>query len=222
MIDGPAKRSAALFTQNVLEQAYAKLGIKLVYSNVPLARSYIEANNGTLDGLRARVDRVSNEYQNLIQIPVPLLTFTIVLILDKSQCGECKLEALRRVGTARGFKSVEHQLNENPLPFKVQQFTSQTQTLDLLKAKKLQGAILAEAMLRDAHFDQAENWKIQILAKADLYHYLHKKHHALVMPLSEVLNKIKEDGDLAILKKQFSIHNEIRTAAPQRSKPVKH
>jgi len=39
--------------------------------------------------------------------------------------------------------------------------------------------------------------------KKDLFHYLHKKHLALLPKITAVIRSMKEDGELELLKAQY-------------------
>lgn len=213
LIDGPAERPAAMYMQNVLEMAYSELGYQLSYSSVPLARSYIEADHGKLDGLRGRVEDIEFDFPNLIQLPVPLLSFDLILVIDEKQCTGCDLKDLNNVGSVRGFRALDNFLENTALPFEIVRFTSQSQTIEMLISGKIQGAIVAEAMLTDASIENIDHWRTFPLTKVDIYHYLHKKNQGLVAPLTDILNQMDKNGELAKLKVHFKLQDSGTSAS---------
>jgi hypothetical protein len=202
VLDEAGDRSVEVFTQNVLERAYKELGITIRYNAVPLARSYREANSGRLDGLRGRVGTVVDSYPNLIKVDVPLVTFNVILIVDKEDCRsvtsdpeqECDINQLSRVGTVRGFKALQDYRERNPLPFDVLELVSKEQTLEMLAADKLQAAILTESLIPEELFEQHPSWSSYLLTSVSLYHYLHNKHEELARDIAQVLSGLESSG----------------------------
>ena len=211
ILDQAGERAVEIFTQRVLERAYRELGIKVRYNVVPLARSYREANSGRLDGLRGRVGTVPGSYPNLIKIDVPLVTFNVILIVNKEACRivtsnpgqECDINQLSRVGTVRGFKALQDYQEENPLPFDVLELVSKEQTLEMLAANKLQAAILTESLVPDSLFEQHPYWSSYLLTSVGLFHYLNNKHEDLVRDITHVLSDLECTG---WLEEQRQVH----------------
>src|SRR5690625_4635247 len=56
----------------ILEEAYAELGVTLRYVDMPRNRSLTEANAGRIAGEMGRVPSLDEYYPNLIQVPFPL------------------------------------------------------------------------------------------------------------------------------------------------------
>ncbi len=216
-LDKAGDLSVEKFTRHVLEKAYSELDIDVQYRSVPLARSYREANAGRLDGLRGRVGTVANTYSNLVKIDLPLVTFNVILIVDKNACRqvtndkskECDISQLSNVGTVRGFKALEDYRKTNPLPFDVLELVSKEQTLDMLSANKLQAAILTESLVAQDLFEKHPQWGTYLLTTVGLYHYLNKKHELLIDELTRKLEELESKGWLDAQRSHFNMKVKI-------------
>lgn len=209
-LEGKNETPAALFVQEVLEKAYANIGYQVQYRNVPLARSFVEANNGRLDGLRARIDSVANKYPNLIKVPFNLLDFQLVLLADRRVCGICDLSQITHVVVPRGFKAFEDFLESNPYELNITQVTGVHQSLDILAAGKVQAAIMSDTNVPDRYYDLNHHWIKQTLATLPDYHYLNKKHARLVPLLLEQFEAFEESGELASIRKKYGVSEVYR------------
>jgi ABC-type amino acid transport substrate-binding protein len=208
VLDGPSKSNTALFVQEVLETAYQQLDYKLDYLALPLARSFVEANEGRIDGLRFRVDNTREKYPNLIAVPFPLLEFNVVLIADRRKCGMCDLQQMRRIATIRGLKAVEDEITTEDfknLNLKIIEFTNVEQALVLLGAQKIDGVIMTDIDLPAVLIKNNPYLIKQILSTRTDFHYLHNKHHDLVEPLTLVLQQMEEAGKIAKLRDKYGI-----------------
>jgi hypothetical protein len=213
VLDKAGERSIEIFTRSVLERAYKELGIKVRYDEVPLARSYKEANSGRLDGLRGRVGTVSRSYPNLIKVDVPLVTFNVILIVNKEACSkvtsntemDCDVNQLSLVGTVRGFKALQDYQENSPLPFDVLELVSKEQTLEMLAANKLQAVILTESLVAEEMFEQHPKWSSYLLTSVGLYHYLHAEHSVLAEDVERILTRYKKTGWLQEQRRHFKL-----------------
>lgn len=210
LIDGPGQSNSALFVQEVLEVAYQQLGYDVEYLRLPLARSFVEANEGRLDGLRFRVDSTEEKYSNLIAVPFPLLEFDVVLIADRRKCGMCKLEHLQNIATVRGLKAVEDIIASErfkALKLNVRKYTNVQQAMVLLHAQKIDGVMMTDIDFPDELSKNKHYLIKQSLSRRTDYHYLNKKHLDLVQPLFAVLMNMQETGKIPSLRAKYGIDN---------------
>jgi len=68
-----------LMVEEVLLEAYNRIGIKAETQWLPGARALRMANDGEVDGAQLRVASVSKKYSNLIIVPVPVYETEIVV-----------------------------------------------------------------------------------------------------------------------------------------------
>ncbi|WJG08915.1 hypothetical protein [Aliiglaciecola sp. LCG003] len=207
ILDGPSETPEALYVQRVLETAYAQIGYTVTYGNVPLARSYIEANAGRLDGLRARVDGAVENYSNLMKVPFEILNFEMVLIANRSKCGACSLSNIGKVAVARGFKAFEDYRQSQRFPIDVLYLTTPEQAFNLLISGKVNGVIMSTTNLPKAYDSLDQNWIKTTLSTLPDFHYLHKKRRTLIPQLLGVLKQMDASGQLLQLQQKYQVNS---------------
>jgi ABC-type amino acid transport substrate-binding protein len=206
-LEGPNKTPAALFVQEFLETVYGNIGYQVEYRNVPLARSFVEASMGRLDGLRARVGSVEEKYPNLVKIPFPLLEFKIVMLADRRVCGACDLSQLSHLVALRGFKGFEDFLATQDLKLNITEVTSVQQALDILDAGKVQAAVLSDTNVPSSYYHLNHHWIKQTLAVLPDYHYLNIKHKDLVPKILVEMQNLEATGYVAKLRAKHQLED---------------
>lgn len=204
-LEGPSTTPAALFVQDVLERAYDSIGYQVVYRDVPLARSFVEANKGELAGLRARVGAVADKYPNLVKVPFEILNFNLVLMADRRVCGACELSTINQVALTRGGVAIQELLGDSLKSKDVVEATTGTQALELLKAGKVQAAVLSDTNVPQEYYQLNHHWMKRTLAVLPDYHYLHKSYGHLVPGLQKELEKLQSDGTIARLRSKYGL-----------------
>lgn len=214
-LDGKSHTPAAMFVQELLENAYSNIGYQVTYREVPLARSFVEANSGRLDGLRARIGTVADKYENLVKVPFNLLDFRLVLLADRRVCGVCNLKQLKHVVVPRGMKAFEdfHSGHEDHLV--ITEVTDIEQALSMLSEGKTQAIILPDISLPADYLSSRQHWIKQTLAVMPDYHYLNKKHQAVVPMVLAELEKMQSSGEISALRKKYNVPEVIPEFAEQ-------
>lgn len=173
-----------------IKDAYESIGYQVKYETMPLIRSYREANEGRLDGLQGRVEKQSLHYPNLIKIDVPLIDFEVVVIADRGQCGECHLDKIKTAATVNGYAALSLCLEDSTLPFKPIYLTNRLSVQRLFDAKRVEAMILSDVLLAEQYFTEPDKWRVFHLCKKQTFHYLHKRHEALVSVITQRLEEI--------------------------------
>ena len=174
----------------LIKTAYEQLGISLEYKKMPLSRSYREANLGRLDGLQGRVAEQTIHFPNLIKVNVPIIDFKVTIVADKLQCGDCELYNINKAATVNGYAALKLYLQDNNLPMHID-FVENRQTVQrLFDRRRVQAMILSDVLLGHHYFEDTKRWRIFYLCKVQTFHYLNQKHHELVQPITNELNKL--------------------------------
>lgn len=185
---------AAVISSQVLREAYSRLGRKLVIHQLPGERSLIYANEGKMDGELYRKLGLDREYPNLLIIPIPLLTLELVIFSRGTSFVVNGWESLRpyTLGFMRGNKIAQQNtkgMKVEPVPTMQQAFEKlmmgrtdlvlghRASGMAVVRSLKLEGITVLEPPL----------------ASFPVYHYVHKKHAALVPELTRVLKQMEAD-----------------------------
>lgn len=182
----------------LLKKAYEKLGVSMVLVRLPASRALIEANNGEqVDGELIRISGLTNQYPNLIQIPVMIAELKISVFSKTVNFDVDGWESLKpyEVTFKRGFKGMEKHAGG----LRVKRAKSSGAALEMLNMDRtdivvvpyLDGLVLKKKLNMP---------RIKILEppleQVRLYHYLHKRHEALIPKITRVLEAMDQNGEI--------------------------
>ncbi len=194
----------------ILKLAYARLGIKIhSLNNVPLERSLVFANDGTIDGEVQRIDGISEQYPKLIKVTESFHSMQASIFTKKHHFEVNGWESIKgySVGIIRGMKYAE----QNTLGFKRILANQTEQLFDLLVYDRVDICIAnrSTAQLFLSRMAKRGNKKYQGIIELSpqvqfipLYHYLHKRHAALVPKITLILQEMKASGLIEEIKQK--------------------
>jgi polar amino acid transport system substrate-binding protein len=195
----PASKIAEL----VMTEAYRRVGRQLVVHPLPGERTLMMANEGRMDGELYRKVGMEREYPNLMIVPVPLLTYEIVVFTRGTEFVVNGWESLRpfTIGYVRGIKIVKENtagMKTEAVPAMEMAFRKLTMgRTDIVVGNRLAGLAAAAAL----HIDDVQVLS-PALASFPVYHYVHKSHAALVPGLVSALQAMTADKTIDKLQKQ--------------------
>ena len=184
------------YYDQVLHEAFRRLGVPVVIGQLPAERSLRNANAGIDDGDFVRVAGLEKKYPNLIMVPEPLDTFEFVVFTRQLPLKDVNWSALApyAVGIVRGWKILEENLGG------VRELTkakNQEQLFMLLKNGRIDAAVYARkegwGLVRRLGISDAVALAPP-LAERPMHLYLNKRHAGLVAPLAAALRAMKQDG----------------------------
>lgn len=193
---------ATTIAEQVLGEAYKRLGMSLQVQKYPGERSLVSANDGTTDGELYRKVGMERDYPNLIIVPVPLQTYEIVIFTRGTSFNVSGWESLRpfTVGFVRGIKIVEQNtlgMRTEAVPTMQQAFQKMVMgRTDVVVGNRTSGLAAIKALKLDDVRIMAPP-----LASFPVYHYLHKKHEALVPRLTAVLTQMQKEKVIERIQK---------------------
>ncbi|WP_256077662.1 ABC transporter substrate-binding protein [Massilia sp. YIM B04103] len=188
--------------EQVLREAYRRLGMNLDVVRLPAERALVSANDGMMDGELYRKIGIERDYPNLMIVPIPLLTYEIVIFTLGTSFVVSGWESLRpfTIGFIRGIKIVEQNtqgMHIEPVATMMQALQKMTMgRTDVVVGNRVSGLAMAKTLkLADIRVLQPP------LATFPVFHYLHKKHEALIPKLSAVLQQMQKDKVIERIQK---------------------
>ncbi len=195
---------AAAISEGVLREAYRRLGRQLVVHRLPGERSLVQANEGIMDGELYRKRGLDRDYPNLVIVPVPLLTFELVIFSYGTTFAVHGWESLRpyTLGFMRGNKIAQENtrgMKVEPVPTLQQAFEkmmmgrtdlvlgNRASGMAVVRSQKLEGITVLEPPL----------------TSFPVYHYLNRKHQALVPELTRVLKQMQADRTIERIQRSI-------------------
>ncbi|WP_041915735.1 substrate-binding periplasmic protein [Pseudodesulfovibrio mercurii] len=185
----------------VLREAYARLGIQVIFRDYPARRGLAEADAGGADGEAARMGGLGSELPNLIQVRPSIVSVQGVAVTcdpDLTIRDRRDLVPLR-IGVHTGLR----------LSDKLVQGLDRVtqghwdQLFHLLYLGRLDVIIGYDGIERtQAGHPGAERLRVirPVRWRVPLYHYLNRRHADLVPRLEAVLERMRINGEMARLR----------------------
>ena len=212
----PEQDPATSIAEQVMTEAYRRLGISLVVNKLPGERSLRSANNGETDGELYRKVGMERDYPNLLIVPVALLNYEIVIFTRGTNFVVNGWDSLRpfTIGYVKSIKIVE----KNTQGMKVEVANTLRQAFlklmlgrsDVVVANRTSGlAVLKELNLQEIKVLTPP------LVSFPVFHYLNSKHAALVPKLTTVLQQMQKDKIIENIQKAVMSEQGAHHVLPQ-------
>lgn len=182
----------------ILSAAYEKLGIRIETSVFPSRRALLMADQGRVDGDLFRVEEVASQYPNLIQVPYPLMQGHLLAIVSAPH-GDHLPEVVSRplvAAVRRGVIIAE--TTANRLGMKPILANSYRQMKDLLEQGRVDLMLVSD--IEGLSPANNSDWRSLVIlsepiTRFSLFHYLHRHHLELALPLADVLRRMDHSGE---------------------------
>ena len=203
--------------QSLIEAVYQPLNVQTEILALPSLRSLSMANSGELDAEMVRIAEVGDSYPNLLRIPTPLLMLQLELVTATPNMTLDNIRQARKGRIVIQLNSVKAQRLVGHLePVIVH---SVEQQLKLLASGKVDFALIDSIKGLDltTGYSSAERPLYQtVLLQEPAYHFLHKKHQALLLSLNQSVQDLQVSGRIEELVQQFRqqlLQHELAVAA---------
>ena len=199
----PANSAQASYALALLTLAYKELNYEVHIIDFNRQNALLAANNGVLDGQLGRDISIEADNKNLIRINYPLFDYKLLLFKN---CQPNTLDKLDSIAVLSGYPVQHHYLNEHKFNGNIIEVKNITTQLNLLAKHKVDGVIMLDFVLKADNFSLPETcMQTQLLSTFSLYHYVHKKHAALVSKLLNALNKLHDNGTSRALRAKYNL-----------------
>ncbi len=199
----PADTPQARYVIDLMKMAYKEIGYEIHIIDFNHQNALVAANQGVLDGQLGRIANVKDDYPNLLKVDYPLFDFNLVLLKN---CRQCQYEDLKSLAIQSSYPAAQSYIDNHPFDGDVIKVRNVTAQLNLLTQKRVEGTILLDFLLSTKHpgFDQTAFHK-QILMPMQSFHFVHKRHKAIIPQLTKVLKKLDENGTVQFLKSKYNL-----------------
>lgn len=183
--------SGSLYLEELLRGAYFEIGREAAFHRLPFGRAQREANVGRMDALMAMSDLGTSENtQNLIRVPFPLIQFHLVLVSSAEFAATPANQ--RTIGVLRGAVRDREIVERRGYPYR--EYVDIDSMVRALNTHRVLGLVLTtnELNARQPQLPQDINYAIVDTLVA--YHYLHKQHQAMANELHAALMSLLHEG----------------------------
>lgn len=181
-------------TSNILQHAYRQLHLEISVISMPNERALQFANDGEVDGALFRVRNINQAFTNLIIVPTPLLMveFAVFSAKHKFDVNGWGDLAPYKIGYLRGIRMIEDNTKGMTLEDAPSLHSAFKKMLlgrsDIVICEKMTGiSIIKELKLKNVRMLKTA------LPTFPIFHFLHKKHSALIPELSDVLITMRQN-----------------------------
>ncbi len=198
----------------IIQKAYDRAGIDVAFVWEEAQDSLVASNKGLNDGQISRMEAISNQFSNLIKVPVSTLTIEAVAFSKNS---ELFIESWSDLSgkdfmVVRGVKFIEY-ATKNYNKRYAKSFDEAMQQLhdgkvDIVVAPKIVGLYT----IFDKGFKDISVVSLA-LKSIDLFHFVHKKHKVLVSKITPFLKDMKKHSEMRAIRENHLIsklHNRTK------------
>lgn len=184
------------FADDVVGEAFRRIGYRLEVLVLPAERSLKTANEGLIDGELIRIAGIEKRYQNLVRVPEHLMNADFVVFSRSASQVTSDWSSLsgKSVGAVIGMKIVEINLPDDAYIVRV---SNPEQLFRLLYQGRVDhvvyGRWIGLSLLQELDFGGLSA-SVKTLERAPMHIYLHRRHTALAKRLSDALLRMKRDG----------------------------
>ncbi|OUR79689.1 hypothetical protein A9Q83_04680 [Alphaproteobacteria bacterium 46_93_T64] len=198
---GPRDYSANI-SETVLKEAYRRIGFDISTQIFPAERALTMSNSGEVDGEVNRIFGLEKKYSNLVRVPVAINRIEGVAFTKKRDLKITNWDSLQpfSLGLRIGAKFAEtgtEGMNVTAVATNEQVFTMLgKERVEIAVSTRIEGLLTAQKLgLKDIFVLKPP------LANLELFHYLHKKHAALIPQLTAALKDMQKEGRIQSIKK---------------------
>lgn len=188
----------------ILQKAYSKAGIQIKPAYFPLEESLQRSNSGETDGELVRIEKITELYGNLKQVPVEIIFVEAVAFSKNTSLKIKDWNDLRghKVTIVKGNKFIEKATQEIPREvapgFK--------EALDALVQNKTEIVVIPRLSALQLYYTHDyDNIKpvSDVLQKLPLYHFVHKKNAHLIPIITPILQQMKDSGEIEYIRQTY-------------------
>jgi len=184
-------------SKEMLEVAYERAGLKVRFTDLPLERVIVSANEGILDGDVGRIPDVEKTYKNLLRVPATtvFLRGTAYTVKDEIKFYDDTLLKKYKVGHSIGGKWSDFKV-KGLKTVQVKNYDSLFQMLsearlDMVLASETQG----DNSIENLSWPPLKIRKLYpYVYTENAYHYLHEKNKNIVPKLEKAIRNIIQEG----------------------------
>jgi len=190
------------FADQVVAEAFKRIGYQLETVRLPAERALINANRGIDDGDLVRVAGLQKKYTNLIQVPESIMVIDMVLFsknMPDFNVKSWESVASHSLAIISGWKIMEKNFAKLGDKVEIIKTDDAEQSFTLLVKDRVDFIAYSNwSGLGYLKTHNINNVKLLSppLAKPEFYIYLHKKHKKIIPKLATAIKQMKTDGTI--------------------------
>ena len=187
----------------VIREAYSRIGVKVEFRSYSAAEAIATSNSGVVTAELQRIDGISQDYENLVQVPIPINIIQGAAFSIKYRFPISGWHSLRpyRIGIVRGVVFAELPTRGMNVSlangYEELILMLENDQVDVVVMPRIQGleAIHSAEITEIIEMDG-------VLETLFLYHYVHNSRLDLVEKLTPVLKQMLLNGEVKRIHEQ--------------------
>lgn len=181
-------------SEEVLIEAYRRIGVEISFTVLPPPRALRLSNEGILDGEMHRIHGIDEKFSNLVMIPVPINKIEALAFTKSKDITVRHIDDLKPylIGIRRGVKFAE----EMSQGMNIVKTGSTDQLFRMLDLGRLDVVISTRTaglkMIKRLNLREIRVIEPPLVTK-NLYHYLHNKHQSIVPRITTSLQTMENE-----------------------------
>lgn len=190
--------------EQVLKEAYHRIGIEVRTKPFPAERSLVASNGGLVDGEVSRLKGIEGTYPNLMMAPVVVNSLEVMAFVKNVTFKVTGWESLRpyTIGIRRGVKYAE----QGTKGMKVEPVSTYEQCFKMLDSERIDVVVVSFydglKIIKDLQLKGVRPLTPR-LATINQYHYLHKKHADLISKITKALKEMEAEGRIKAIQEKY-------------------
>ncbi len=181
----------------ILEKAYQKLGISISIKYLPGNRALYSSSTGAVDGELFRIAGIEKKYPELLRVIEPILELKTMAYTKNVKFTVQNWQSLApyKLGFLRSFRKAELK-TEGMDTYQDDHLSNLFKLLDKGRIDLvIESQLGASVILQQNSFPNVTALSPPV-DRFKIYHYLHTKNKRLLAPLSAILLKMRQSGEI--------------------------
>lgn len=181
--------------ENVLREAYRRIGMQIDFEYYPMLRDMEFSNSGKIDASAARGTDAIAQYSSLRIVDVPLAVADYIFYISDKKLKNAPWSdfVFKKIVIVNGALITEKIMNEHNIsPYKVVDIES---AVNMVVHRRMDALFSLDALNLHAYRKKGVTlYKSGVVAKRPLYHIVNVKNANVIEPLSQALCEMLKEG----------------------------
>ena len=194
----------------VIREAYSRIGVEVEFRSYSAAKAIATSNSGVVTAELQRIDGISQDYENLVQVPIPINIIQGAAFSIKYRFPISGWHSLRpyRIGIVRGIVFAERPT----MGMNVSMANGYEELILMLENDEVDVGVMPRIQGLEAIHSAGITEIIEmdgVLETLFLYHYVHNSRFDLVEKLTPVLKQMLLNGETKRIHDQVTATMKI-------------
>ena len=215
----PPKSPEAQYIKEVLTLAYQHIDHQITWLDISGIRELELANKNQIDGALARAPAIEQEFPTLVKIPYPLLSFRLLKVSNRINCGFCLNQDISSVAYAKSSRISQQYVDQLPNTVATTSLSSPDKLITMLTKSRVDTILVMDFQLPKSAFNDA-NLIIETIGHELDYHYLAPQNSHLKQKLLNAFRALDNQGKLKSLQQKHQFKKPTLAQKPKSNRLI--